>query len=75
MTASMNYRAPQLRHLWKPGDIITRDGTDEHEIVGIDGDLIDVVCVKAPSDPWTKVGETESNLTRRYTFVRQGGDA
>lgn len=62
----------QKPELWRPGDIVTRDGTDEHEIVGIDGDLIDVVCVKAPSVPWAEVGDIESNLTRRYSWVRAG---
>lgn len=66
--------------LWKAGDIVTRDGNDEHEILEINEprDLISVVCVKEPpiyegsDEPWTKLGETEDNLTRRYDFVRPG---
>lgn len=53
------------------GDIVSRDGTDEHVVTGVNeaGDLIDVKCVKRPTDGWIEVGETESNLTRRYTLV------
>lgn len=58
--------------LWKAGDIVTRDGTDEHRIISIDSDLIEVICIKAPSCPWTIVGEIEMNLTRRYSWVRTG---
>lgn len=63
-----------LSHLWRVGDIVTRDGTDEHEIVGINEsrDLLDLVCIKEPADKWIAVGERDSNLTRRYSFVRPG---
>jgi hypothetical protein len=61
-----------LRHLWQVGDIVTRDGTDEHEIVGISEDMLDLVCIKEPDDKWIAVGERDSNLTRRYSFVRRG---
>ena len=59
------------------GDIVTRDGTDEHEIVGINEsrDLLDLVCIKAPDGKWIAVGEHDSNLTRRYSFVRPGKDS
>jgi hypothetical protein len=55
------------------GDIVTRDGTDKHLVYGINesGDLLDVVCIKEPSSPWTHIGETESNLTRRYSLLEK----
>lgn len=65
---------------FKPGDFVTRDGTDIHRVLSINeaGDLIDVVCVKAAlgylnddgtrDAPWCEIGDTESNLTRRYDF-------
>lgn len=60
--------------LWKAGDIVTRDGTDEHRInyFSWDRSMMEVECVKAPSQPWTEVGLPEWNLTRRYEFVRAG---
>lgn len=75
-----NKCGPMPETLWTPGDIVTRDGTDEHVIISInaDRDLLEVECVKEPlpySDgaaPWTRIGERESNLTRRYSFVRTG---
>ena len=42
------------------------------------GDLIDLECTKEPlpysegEEPWTRIGEREGNLTRRYSFVRPG---
>jgi len=57
------------------GDLVTRDGTDIHRVVdhnGSDGyppDGMTVVCVKAPSEPWTKVGIEEFNVCRRYEWV------
>lgn len=58
--------------LWQVGDIVTRDGTDEHEILSFHAgrDIFDVKCIKEPSDTWAKVGEIETNLVRRYSFVR-----
>lgn len=60
------------------GDIVTRDGTDEHLVYddGRDGGNIGVICIKAPrsydgGEPWTSVGEAERNLARRYTLVRR----
>lgn len=54
------------------GDIVTRDGTDEHEVIEADDDLcIRVRCTKAPREPWTEVGEEEFNLARRYELVRR----
>ena len=66
--------------LWQVGDVVSRDGNDEHEILAFNEcrDLIDVRCIKEPpiyegsDEPWTRLGETESNLTRRYSFVRTG---
>jgi hypothetical protein len=67
---------PLEMELWKVGDIVTRDGTDEHVIVEMHGndptDCMVVRCTKEPSDPWTKLGEEESNLLRRYAWVRTG---
>ena len=67
-------------HLWKVGDIVTRDGNDEHEIISLNDprDLITVRCIKEPpiyegsDEPWTRLGDEEDNLTRRYNFVRGG---
>jgi hypothetical protein len=67
-----NVTDDDLSHLWKVGDIVTRDGTDEHEIVGISEDMLDLVCIKEPADKWIAVGERDSNLARRYSFVRPG---
>jgi len=57
------------------GDLVTRDGTDIHRVVshnGSDGyapDGFTVVCVKAPADGCTEVGEEEFNVCRRYEWV------
>jgi len=55
---------------FKRGDIVSRDGTDEHLIYDMNraGDFINVICLKAPKDKWTAVGETEGNVARRYTL-------
>ena len=55
------------------GDIVSRDGTDEHEIEEIidDGSLLTVRCIKAPQSNWTWVGDTHSNTSWRYTLVRK----
>lgn len=64
---------------WAVGDIISRDGTDEQRIVSIDFEygVVYVTCVKEPAvgdsgGPWCEVGDEDSNLIRRYTFVRRG---
>ena len=64
-------------NLWQVGDIVSRDGTDEQEIIKIEykRDLMTVKCIKEPvafenAEPWCKLGEEENNLIRRYTFVR-----
>lgn len=66
--------APELPMAFLVGDIVTRDGTDEHEVLRIDaGDnCMHVRCIKAPASGWAKVGEDEFNLIRRYTFLRPG---
>jgi len=58
---------------FKAGDIVTRDGSDRHEIIiGQDGwDIIRVKCIKAPNVPWAKVGDEEDNLARRYILVER----
>lgn len=61
------------------GDIVTRDGVDEHLILDTfeEGekdyapDLILVRCIKAPPGFWCRVGEEETNLARRYHLVRR----
>jgi ParB-like chromosome segregation protein Spo0J len=59
---------------WQIGDIVSRDGSDEQEILHINEtrDLIEVKCVKVPSAPWCCLGEIEINLTSRYSYVRPG---
>lgn len=66
-----------IEHPFVVGDIVTRMGADEQEVIGVNwaGDLIDVRCIKAPpsyddAEPWCKVGDVESNLSRRYALVR-----
>jgi hypothetical protein len=67
---------------FKVGDLVTRDGTDIHRVIEADdgSGLILVECVKEPlgfleedgvtrGAPWTRKGERESNLTRRYSFA------
>ena len=65
---------------FQTGDIVTRDGSDRQRILEVSecGDLIHVECVKEPigwlnddgtrDAPWCKIGETEWNLARRYSF-------
>lgn len=57
---------------FKVGDIVSRDGTDEHEIIDIDYGYMcmTVKCIKEPKIKWIKKGETEFNLMRRYSFKR-----
>jgi len=57
---------------FQAGDIVTRDGTDEHEVIKAEpGDnCMTVRCVKRPTDGWCEVGDEEFNLTRRYELVR-----
>lgn len=65
---------------WQVGDIVSRDGNDEQEILSFNEsrDLIEVKCIKEPpiyegsDEPWCRLGDVEHNLTRRYSFVRPG---
>lgn len=60
---------------YEVGDLVTRDGTDVHRVVDHNGseghapDGMTVVCIKAPSEPWTEVCEEEFNVCRRYDPV------
>jgi hypothetical protein len=53
--------------IFEVGDLVTRDGTDVHRVVEVgDYNDITVVCVRAPSRGWCKVGDKELNLAGRY---------
>ena len=53
------------------GDIVSRDGTDEHEVIGEDDGLtMRVRCIKPSREGWCEVGDEEINLSRRYELVR-----
>lgn len=77
------FDGPLPPEAWQVGDIVSRDGNDEHEILEIDewAEMLLVRCVKEPpiyeggDEPWTKLGEDEYNLVRRYEFVRAGKQA
>ncbi len=73
-----------MRVMFKLGDIVSRDGTDEHVVIvppedtGLDN--MTVVCIKEPlgylmedgitrGEPWIKRGEIETNLNTRYELV------
>jgi len=60
-------------NMFKVGDIVTRDGTDRHEvIIGQDEwPTIRVRCIKAPVLPWTSIGTEEDNLARRYQLIKR----
>lgn len=72
---------------WKTfqvGDVVTRDGTDLHRIIEMNGpageaDLIEVECIREPlgylqedgvsrGDPWTRLGERDWNVPWRYEY-------
>lgn len=70
-------------HSWRVGTVVTRTGEDEqmiyteaHSRINEQGNRVvdywmnnmDIVCIKADSQGIYKVGDTESNLTRRYDF-------
>lgn len=59
------------------GDVVTRDGSDLHLVTYLteDGFSGDFLCIRAPATGWIEVGETESNLARRYSFVRLLGQS
>jgi hypothetical protein len=66
---------------FKVGDIVTRDGTDEYEVISTryDAMWITVKCIKEPAifeganEPWIHIGQIESNMARRYSLVRHRG--
>jgi len=63
---------------WKPGDIVSRTGTDEQQIISIDHGygVMSVVVIK-PDEPDLdghiifEIGDEENNLMQRYSFVRR----
>lgn len=69
--------------VFQVGDVVTRDGTDRHKVLEINdaGDLMHVECIKEPlgyrnedgtrDAPWCKLGETEWNLPRRYSYPEE----
>ena len=64
---------------WLPGDIVSRIGSEEQVIIEIDHDwgmlYVEVIKPDEPDgdgDVVFEVGERESNLIRRYIFVRRG---
>lgn len=66
---------------WEVGDIVSRTGSDEQRILYINNEYgtIDVEVIKPDEvfdeeedHPVFKVGDKESNLIRRYSFVRKG---
>lgn len=63
---------------YEVGDVVTRDGTDEHVIEDIEYDFmtITVRCTKEPwheecNEPWTRIGEVEPNIIRRYSLIKK----
>jgi hypothetical protein len=84
VTALEGELLPPDESWFRVGDVVTRDGTDEHLVVGSNEDpnrpyppdLIDVVCIKPPEawldgTVWARIGDKESNLPRRYRLVRR----
>jgi hypothetical protein len=55
--------------LFQVGDLVTRDGTDVQRILSLGYDTLTVECVRAPDDGWCEVGDTEFNMSRRYSFA------
>lgn len=57
--------------LYRYGDVLSRDGTDEHLVLENceKGDNVKVVCIKEPSSKWAKIGEVEDNCEWRYDFL------
>ena len=59
---------------FKVGNIVTRDGSDEHIVIEVEEDDFDIIvvkCVKEPVEQWIKLGEEERNLASRYDLVRE----
>jgi hypothetical protein len=77
MRAFDSYGAP----LFCVGDIVTRDGSDRQRVIETDavGDeapvTITVECIRESAidelspEPWIRLGETEFNLARRYSYA------
>lgn len=57
--------------VFQKGDLVTRDGSDVHRVIEEDEGYgnITVLCIKAPVSGWIKVGETEQNLSGRYSYA------
>lgn len=53
------------------GDLVSRDGSDIHRVLYVqeDRNCMEVVCVRAPTSGWCKVGDTEFNMCRRYEYA------
>lgn len=60
-----------LESEWSRGDVVSRSGDDEQLILEVDEDRIRVVCIKEPIDGWDELLSEETNLKRRYSFVRR----
>lgn len=77
--------APAARDGWgsdyRVGSLVTRSGDDVHLVTGLcdAGDLGDFLCLKAPAEGWAgewcKQGESNSNITRRYSTWKPAGAA
>jgi len=68
-----NLKRLNNRDVFKVGDIVTRDGSDRHEVIAAEDDFrtIKVKCIKAPDMPWAKIGDEEDNLARRYSLIEK----
>jgi hypothetical protein len=55
----------------RTGDLVTRDGTDLHEVVRLtdDGFSGEFRCLMQPTTGWIVQGGVEHNLSRRYDVV------
>ncbi len=53
------------------GDVVSRDGTDEHLVLNDceKGDNVSVVCIKEPFSKWVEIGELEDNCEWRYKLL------
>jgi hypothetical protein len=62
---------------WKLGDVVSRDGSDEHVVTWMSEgrDLMEFTCVKAPTSGWIQVGESEQNIPWRYRWLRTRADS
>jgi len=60
-------------NIYEVGNIVSRNGNDEHIILEIDYPYmtLKVKCIKATPDNYCQVGEEEDNLIRRYEFLRK----